>query len=259
LIERKITYTNPFTDEEVTETHYFHISKADLVEMEMEEHNAAYRAKNGQELTGMQAKLQRIIDSEDGKAIMFEFKDMIRRAYGIRDGNSFRKSAEIWDQFSSTEAFSQLLFELCTNAQKGAEFFNGVVPGNLEQIAAEVRAIAEKQEAESGDVLTEVASAVSQGVTPSQNGAPTDEGLGSPSAPGGALDEEVQATRTAADAESPVPPEERPGSAEWATARKKAIELATSEHPIDLSEDDVTLLTHQQLKAGLADGRYKLS
>ena len=81
MLKKTITYTNPFTEQEVTEEHYFHISKADLVEMEMEENKAAYTDKEGNRLTGMQAKLQQIVDSEDGKAIMAEFKDRLRALY----------------------------------------------------------------------------------------------------------------------------------------------------------------------------------
>jgi hypothetical protein len=138
LLKRTITYENPFTEQEVSEEYYFHISKADLVEMEMEEHSDRYM-KDGEELTGMQAKLQRIVDSEDGKAIMREFKDIIRRAYGKKDGDRFVKSAENWKEFEGSEAFSQLLFELCTQADAAAEFINAVVPGNLEKVAAEIR------------------------------------------------------------------------------------------------------------------------
>jgi hypothetical protein len=139
MLKKTITYENPFSGETVTETHYFHISKADLVEMEMEEHKAEYTNQAGDKLTGMQAKLQRIVDSEDGKAIMDEFKDIIRRSYGQKQGDRFLKSKAIWDEFASTEAFSQLLFEICTDASAAASFVNGVVPSNLEQIADEVR------------------------------------------------------------------------------------------------------------------------
>jgi hypothetical protein len=152
LLKKIITYTNPFTEQEVSEEHYFHISKADLVEMEMEEHNEKY-TKDGEELTGMQAKLQRIVDSQDGKAIMAEFKDIIRRSYGRKEGDRFLKSAADWEDFQASEAFSQLLFELCTNAEAAAEFVNGIVPGNLEQIAAEVRAQAETAQKDGGPEL----------------------------------------------------------------------------------------------------------
>lgn len=144
MLKKTIAYKNLFTDELVTEDHYFHISKSDLVEMEMEEHKDTYTNKKGETLTGMQAKLQRIVDSEDGKAIMAELKDIIRRAYGKKDGTRFLKSSEIWEEFAATEAFSQMLFELCTDANIAAEFINGVIPGDLEMIAEEVRVKAEQ-------------------------------------------------------------------------------------------------------------------
>jgi hypothetical protein len=145
LLKKNITYTSLFTDQPVTEEHYFHISKADLIEMEMEEHRDTYQ-KDGETLTGMQAKLQRIIDSQDGKAIVAELKDIIRRSYGKKDGDRFLKSQEISSDFLSSEAASELLFEICTNAETAAEFINGIIPGNLEQISAEIKAEAAKEE-----------------------------------------------------------------------------------------------------------------
>lgn len=144
MLKKVIKYENPFTGQEVSEEHYFHISKADLVEMEMEEHKTIYTSKSGEKLTGMQAKLQQIADSEDGKVIMTTFKDIIRRAYGKKEGDRFLKSPAIWEEFSSSEAFSQLIFEVCTDAKASAEFVNGIVPNNLEQVAKEVREQAEK-------------------------------------------------------------------------------------------------------------------
>ena len=141
MLKKSITYTNPFTDEEVTEEHYFHISKADLIEMEMEEHNLAYKAKDGKEYTGMQAKLMTIIDSEDGKEIIATLKEIVRRSYGQKVGERFVKSPEVWAEFSSSEAFSQLLFELCTDPEAAAGFANGVVPSGLAAEAANIVAM----------------------------------------------------------------------------------------------------------------------
>ena len=150
MLKKTITYENPFTEKEVTEEHYFHISKADLIEMEMEEHSQSYE-KDGETLTGMQAKLQRITDAQDGKAIMSEIKDIIRRSYGRKDGDNFRKTPEIWEEFSSSEAFSQLLFELCTDPVMAAEFINGIVPHNLEAIADDIRKKAELAQTNGGE------------------------------------------------------------------------------------------------------------
>jgi|SRR3954451_6524904 hypothetical protein len=199
MLKKIITYTNPFTDQEVSEEHYFHISKADLVEMEMEEHGATYVNSEGQTLTGMQAKLQRIVDSQDGKAIMFELKDMIRRSYGKKDGDRFLKSKDIWDNFASTEAFSQLLFELCTDANAAAGFMNGVVPSNLDQIAAEVREKAELATTEQAQIA------------PNQNG-------------------------------------DEPGDVDAGDPPSRV-----------LSQAEMTEMDSDELKSGLATGRYKLS
>jgi len=149
VLKKTITYDSPFTNDAVTEDHYFHISKADLLEMEMEEHNNEYK-KDGQTLTGMQAKLQRIIDAQDGKAIINELKEIILRAYGKKEGDRFVKSRAIREEFEASEAFSEMLFELATNAEAASEFINKVVPGNLEQVAAEVRAQAAREELSNG-------------------------------------------------------------------------------------------------------------
>lgn len=140
MLKKSITYENPFTGIKTTEEFYFHISKADLVRMEVEEHKESFTAKDGTEYTGMQAKLQRIVEAEDGKAMMPVFEDIIRRSYGRKDGDRFLRSDDIWADFRGSGAFDELLFELCTDAEAAGEFISKTMPGNLEQIAAEVQA-----------------------------------------------------------------------------------------------------------------------
>lgn len=219
MLKKSITYTNPFTEQEVTEEHYFHISKADLVEMEMEEHSATYKTKDGAELTGMQAKLQRIIDAEDGKAIMIELKDMIRRSYGLKDGDNFRKSEAIWQNFSSTEAFSQLLFELCTDASMSAEFMNGIVPSNLAQEAASIVSKAQSTDADQGSAAIAAVEQVAEAT-----------GADFPKEPGF------------------ISPE-----------RKAVLDLATPENPIAITQADVAGLGIADVSFGLESGKYQLS
>lgn len=167
MIKKTVTYVNPFTEQQVSEELYFHISKADMVEMEVEEHNAKY-VKDGEELTGMRAHLQRIVDSEDGKAVLKEFKAILRRAYGKKVGDRFVKNPEIWAEFEGSEAYSELLFELLTNAEEAGRFFSSMMPGNLEQIAAEVAARAEAEE-KTAPAQVQTAPAPVQGSTPDTN------------------------------------------------------------------------------------------
>jgi hypothetical protein len=83
VLKKRITYED-FNGEEVTEELYFNLSKAELVELEL--------SRPG----GMQEHLQKIVESEDGKAIITEFKELILMSYGQRseDGKRFIKNQE---------------------------------------------------------------------------------------------------------------------------------------------------------------------
>lgn len=130
MLKKTVTYTD-FNDEEVTEDLYFHLSQAELVELEM--------SHDG----GLSTTLQRIIDTEDGKEIIKEFKSIILGAYGKKspDGRRFIKNAQLREEFESSEAYSTLFMQLVTDAGVAAEFVNGVMPKKLiDQAAASIAA-----------------------------------------------------------------------------------------------------------------------
>lgn len=144
MLNYKITYENPITNAEVTEEHYFNISKADMVRMEVEDHKVHHiRKEDGVELTGWMAKLQKIVDSEDGKGVMAEIEDMITRSFGHREGDRFLRSPEYLTDFRGSGAYDQLFFDLCTDAAAAAEFVTGIFPKNLDKVAVEVAERAE--------------------------------------------------------------------------------------------------------------------
>lgn len=117
-----MTFEN-FNGDTVTETHYFHLSKAELVEMEL--------SMEG----GLSKHLERIVENGDGKTIMETFRKLLLDSYGHKtdDGKNFRKTQVIRDNFASSEAYSQIFMELATNAEAAAEFINGIVPAGLEE------------------------------------------------------------------------------------------------------------------------------
>ena len=121
MLKKTIEYQD-FNGQTVVEDYYFHLTKADLIELEM--------AHKG----GLHQYLQNIVDSEDGKAIIAEFKQLILMSYGKKseDGRRFIKTQEMRDEFLSSEAYSTLFLELCTKADKAAEFVNGIVPAGLD-------------------------------------------------------------------------------------------------------------------------------
>jgi hypothetical protein len=124
VLKKEITYED-YVGATVTETFYFNLSKAELVELEL--------SHTG----GLSASLTRIVASEDGAEIIKEFKNIILKAYGVRseDGRRFIKNDRLREEFVSTEAYSVLFMELVTDAEKAAEFVNGIMPTGLTEDA----------------------------------------------------------------------------------------------------------------------------
>ena len=82
---------------------------------------------------GLTEKIQSIIAAQDTPAIIKIFKELILKAYGQKspDGKRFIKSQEIQDEFSQTEAYSQLFMLLATDEKEAADFVNGIIPQDL--------------------------------------------------------------------------------------------------------------------------------
>jgi hypothetical protein len=134
VLKKTITYED-FNGETVVEDHFFHLSKAELVELELSHEG------------GLSVSLQKIIDSEDGKAIIAEFKNIILTSYGKRsdDGRRFIKNQTFRDEFESSEAYSTLFMELVTDADAAVEFINGIIPAGMTEEAAKLAGINSKE------------------------------------------------------------------------------------------------------------------
>jgi hypothetical protein len=120
VIKKTIKYTD-FNDQERSEDFYFHLSKADLIELQ-----AKYRG-------GLEGFLTRIVASQDTEEIYGFLTEIVLKSYGKRsdDGSSFRKSAQLRDEFRSSEAFSELMMSFFTDVKNATEFINGIVPKDL--------------------------------------------------------------------------------------------------------------------------------
>ena len=120
MLKETITYTD-YNGVERTEDHYFNLTKAELMEMEM--------STTG----GLAEMIQRVVAAQDAPAIIGVFKKLILKSYGEKspDGKRFIKSEEISTAFSQTEAYTELFMKLATDADAAARFINGVVPAEL--------------------------------------------------------------------------------------------------------------------------------
>lgn len=121
MIKKTFTYVD-YNNNERNEEHYFHLTKAELMEMEM--------SIDG----GLAEMIKRIVAAQNVPEIIKVFKDLILKAYGVKsaDGRRFIKNQDLIDEFAQTEAYSMLFMELATDADKAAEFVNGIMPGDID-------------------------------------------------------------------------------------------------------------------------------
>ena len=133
MIKETITYTD-YNGNERTEDFYFHLTKAEIMKMEM--------GVKG----GLAESINRIIAAQDTPALIEVFEDLIKKSYGVKtaDGRGFLKRAEDLEAFMATEAYSILFMKLATDADAAAKFINGVVPADMAQKNASALAQASK-------------------------------------------------------------------------------------------------------------------
>lgn len=122
MLKKTITYTD-FDGKEWTEDFYFHLSKAHLMDMETSVEG------------GYSEMLKKISKAPNGAEVISMLKKFILSSYGVKseDGKHFYQSPEISKEFESTEAYSELLTELCTNADAAISFITGIFPFTDEQ------------------------------------------------------------------------------------------------------------------------------
>lgn len=133
MIKKTITYTD-YNGAERTEDFYFHLSKAEIMKMEL--------GVTG----GLAESITRIVAAQDTPAIIEVFEGLIKKSYGVKtpDGRGFLKRPEDLESFVATEAYSILFMELSTDADAAAKFINGVVPADMAQKNAAALAPASK-------------------------------------------------------------------------------------------------------------------
>lgn len=120
MFTKEITYTD-YDGKVRKETFLFNLNKAELAEMELSTAG------------GMHEMLKKIMETEDMPQIVKIFKNLILKSYGIKsdDGKRFIKSEQLSEEFSQTEAYSELFMELAQNPDVAAAFVNGVIPAEM--------------------------------------------------------------------------------------------------------------------------------
>lgn len=117
MLKKTITYTD-YNGVERTEDFYFNLSKAELAEMEL--------SVDG----GMSKMIENISKTNDVPSVVKFFKEIILKSYGEKseDGKRFKKSEELSESFSQTEAYSEMFMEFFTDTESAISFINNIIP-----------------------------------------------------------------------------------------------------------------------------------
>lgn len=120
MYTRVINYEDYDGNQRTLEAH-FNLNKAELLELQV--------SWDG----GLEKVLHKIIEEKDQKRMIEMFKMIILKSYGKKslDGNRFEKSEAITEEFTQTEAYSELFMLLATDDKAAAEFINGIMPKKL--------------------------------------------------------------------------------------------------------------------------------
>jgi hypothetical protein len=121
MLSKTITYTN-FDDVEVTETFYFNLTKAELLDL--------FLLRNG----NYSEYIQQAVNTKNGPQLIDIFKTIIRAAYGEKteDGH-FVKDPVHAESFIHSEAYSALLMEFMDDEEKSAAFISALIPRDIAQ------------------------------------------------------------------------------------------------------------------------------
>lgn len=139
MLIKKISWKDPFTDEDREKEFYFHIGMGDLTRIELE-----YGFKGG-----LEGVAKAIYEARDAEKIIALFEKLVAMAYGVKtDDGDFVKSKTLTEQFVGGRAYDALFYELVTNSEAGAEFINAAMPKEVRDKVKEYQ----KQEQQSQNV-----------------------------------------------------------------------------------------------------------
>ena len=126
MVVETIKYTD-FNGVEREEEFMFNLTEAEITEMEL--------TKDG----GLSDSIKKIISAQDTPEIIKTFKMLLLKSYGVKsaDGRRFIKSKELTDEFTQTNAYSQLFMKLATDDIEANAFVNGIIPESMRERVAE--------------------------------------------------------------------------------------------------------------------------
>lgn len=135
-----IKYTD-FDGTEREETFYFNLTRTECIRLHSDTPG------------GLGKILEKIVKANDAGVIRATFEDLLGRSYGVKSDDGRRlmkgKNGELFQAFTETLAYDELIVKLISVPGYSADFFNEVIP--VEEIKDLVETISKNAEQLAGE------------------------------------------------------------------------------------------------------------
>ena len=127
MIKKTITYTN-YKGEKKTDTRHFHLKRVDAMRMQTSVEG------------GLDEYIKKIAESNNNHELIKLFEEVLLMSVGeiSEDGEFFDQSPEVVERFKKSAAYDEFFFDLASDADKAAEFFNNLLPEDIRERADEM-------------------------------------------------------------------------------------------------------------------------
>ena len=139
MIKKTVRYKD-FDGHNVEETYYFNLTRAEVDDIDTEEKG------------GFAGLLNSLIDRGTGRGILSVFKKLILKSVGVKsnDGRRIIKNQDILDDFTQSDAYSEVLYDVVSSTESALTFIKGIMP--YDHLAPEDKA---KFDQQFNDILEE--------------------------------------------------------------------------------------------------------
>lgn len=133
MLKKEITFKD-YNGVEKTKSYYFNINRSEMVNMEI-------RTPQGYE-----EKVKALLKENDRVKIYDFFMNFIKMTYGVKseDGSSFIKNDKVFEEFTYSPAYDQLIVDFLKDPDSITAFIEGVMPDMSKEEEAEYKKHREK-------------------------------------------------------------------------------------------------------------------
>lgn len=117
MIKQTIKFKD-YNDVEREQDYFFDINETELMELQIDT------------IGGLHEKIEKTLKMNDQRAIYNLFKSILKASYGEKseDGIHFDKSEAVWERFTSSPAYNELMKGFLEKPESIADFIEGLMP-----------------------------------------------------------------------------------------------------------------------------------